>query len=218
MLTLPSTLPRPTEGWRSKALSPMQSALLCRAFEFAMSVHGDQVRKGHGVPFISHPMAVSALVIEAGGDPEEAAAALLHDTLEDTTTTPQALEELFGSRVAGIVLACTDNLQPCPPGWRDRKARFILCIRGVDPSARLVIAADKLHNARDVVRSQRELGDGAFKPFWGGKDGTVWYYRAALTALEASGDERPGLRSLLDDLRREVVEMERLASLKGATP
>ena len=191
----------------------MESALLCRAFEFALSVHGGQVRKGHGVPFVSHLMAVSALVLEHGGDAEEAAAALLHDTIEDTETTPEALEELFGPRVAAIVLACTDNLQPCPPGWRDRKARFILCIRHMDASARLVVAADKLHNARDVVGALRERGDDAFKPFWGGKEGTVWYYRAALTALERSEDDRPGLRSLLDDLRREVEEMERLAGL-----
>lgn len=198
---------------RAVGLSPMDSALLSRAFEFAVRVHGGQVRKGERVPFISHPMAVAALVMERGGDPEETAAALLHDTLEDTPTTVDELDDLFGPRVAAIVLACTDNLQPCPPGWRDRKSRFILCLRGMDPSARLVVASDKLHNSRDVVRSQRALGDAAFKPFWGGKEGTVWYYRAALTALEAAADDRPGYRSLLEDLKREVEAMEALAAL-----
>lgn len=194
----------------------MDPDLLRRAFEFALAAHGDQIRKGLRVPFVAHLMGVCALVMEHGGDAETSAAALLHDTLEDTPTTAGDLEGAFGARVAAIVVACTDNLQPCPPVWRARKERFILCIRETDPASRLVIAADKLHNARDVVRSQRELGDAAFRPFQGGKEGTVWYYGAALAQLEASTDDRPGFRSLLDDLRREVREMERLAGLTMA--
>lgn len=194
----------------------MDPALIRRAFEFALAAHGDQIRKGLPVPFISHLMGVASLVMEHGGDPEESAAALLHDTLEDTPTTAADLEIEFGPRIAGIVVACTDNLQPCPPAWRARKERFILCIRETDASSRLVIAADKLHNARDVVRSQRELGDAAFRPFQGRKEGTVWYYRAALSALEHADDDRAGFRALLGDLRREVEEMERLAKLTVA--
>ena len=194
----------------------MDPALLRRAFEFALTAHGDQVRKGLRVPFVSHLMAVSALVMEHGGDAESAAAALLHDTLEDTPTTAEELRDAFGERIAAIVAACTDNLQPCPPAWRARKERFILCIRDTDAASRLVIAADKLHNAHDVVRSQRDHGDAAFRPFQGGKEGTVWYYRAALAALESANDDRPGFRTLLDDLGREVDEMERLAELTVA--
>ncbi len=193
----------------------MDPSLLRRAFAFASTAHDGQVRKGLPVPFVSHLMAVSALVMEHGGDPETAAAALLHDTLEDTRTTTEELQQEFGARVAAIVLACTDNLQPCPPVWRDRKQRFILCIRETEPAARLVIAADKLHNARDVVRTQRALGDDAFRPFQGRKDGTLWYYRAALESLESSDDDREGFRSLLGDLRREVETMQALAD---ATP
>ena len=189
----------------------MDPDLLRRAFAFALDAHGDQVRKGLRVPFVSHLLGVCALVMEHGGDASASAAALLHDTLEDTETTVETLREKFGERVAALVVACTDNLQPCPPDWRERKERFILCIRAVDPDARLIIAADKLHNARDVVRSQREHGDDAFRPFWGRKEGTVWYYGAALAALQAADDDRSGFRSLLDDLRREVREMERLA-------
>lgn len=193
----------------------MDPTLLRRAFEFALAAHGDQVRKGLRVPFVSHLMGVAALVMEHGGDAETSAAALLHDTLEDTPTTRDDLVEEFGERVAHIVVQCTDNLQPCPVGWHDRKRRFILCIRDTDPDSRLVVAADKLHNARDVVRSQRALGDAAFRPFQGAKDGTLWYYRAALEALQAATDEREGFRSLLGDLRREVEEMERLASVRA---
>lgn len=193
----------------------MDLPLIRHAFEFALDAHGDQVRKGVPVPFISHLMAVSSLVLEYGGDTEEGAAALLHDTLEDTKTTVEDLRRQFGDRVAEIVLACTDTLQPCPPTWRGRKERFILCIGNMDPSALLVTAADKLHNSRDVVRTQRAMGDQAFWVFQGEKEGTVWYYGAALAALEAAKIDRPGYFALVDDLRREVAEMR---SMAGAEP
>lgn len=189
----------------------MDSALLCRAFDFACAAHGDQVRKGHPVPFIAHPMAVSSLVLEYGGDTETAAAALLHDTIEDTPTTAESLREAFGERVAAIVVACTDNLPPCPPEWRARKERFLRDVRQADSAVHLVFAADKLHNARDVVREQREIGDAAFRIFVGRKDGTLWYYRAALNVLDETAGDDPGLRALLGDLRREVETMESLA-------
>ncbi len=191
----------------------MNPDLLCRAFDFACTAHGDQIRKGHPVPFIAHPMAVSALVLEYGGDKETAAAALLHDTLEDTPTTADDLQAAFGPRVAAIVVACTDNLPPCPTDWRERKERFLRGVRFADPAVHLVFAADKLHNARDVVREQREIGDAAFRIFQGRKDGTLWYYRASLAVLEEAGDDHSGLRSLLGDLRREVETMELLAGV-----
>ncbi|RYG26003.1 bifunctional (p)ppGpp synthetase/guanosine-3',5'-bis(diphosphate) 3'-pyrophosphohydrolase [bacterium] len=191
----------------------MDLTLLRRAFEFALTAHGGQLRKGAPVPIISHLMAVSGLVLEFGGTAEEGAAALLHDCVEDTSATLDDLRKEFGEEVARIVMECTDSLAPCPPVWQDRKERFIRCIPTLSASARLVIAADKLHNARDVVRSQRERGDDAFRIFHGRKEGTVWYYRAALESLEAAEDPSWGLRALLDDLRREVEEMRRLADL-----
>lgn len=191
----------------------MSSDLLCRAFDFACAAHGQQIRKGHPVPFIAHPMAVSSLVLEYGGDWETAAAAMLHDTLEDTATTADEIAEAFGPRVAAIVVSCTDNLPPCPPEWRARKERFLRDVRHAGPDAHLVFAADKLHNAHDVVREQREIGDAAFRIFQGRKEGTLWYYRASLTAMEESDDDRPGFRTLLEELRREVETMERLAGV-----
>lgn len=191
----------------------MDLSLLRRAFEFALAAHGGQLRKGAPVPIISHLMAVSALVLEFGGTAEEGAAALLHDTLEDTSATVEDLRREFGEEVAQIVVECTDSLYPCPPIWRDRKERFINCVPNLSDSARLVIAADKLHNARDVVRAQREKGDASFLIFHGRKEGTVWYYGAALQSLELAGEPSWGLRALLDDLRLVVEEMRRLAGL-----
>ena len=189
----------------------MDLPLLQRAFDFALAAHGNQVRKGRPVPFIAHLMAVCALVLEHGGDETAAAAALLHDTLEDTSTTITDLEMAFGTEITGIVVACSDSLQPCPPLWKDRKQRYIGCIPAMSGPALLVTAADKLHNARDVVRSQREIGDATFRVFEGKKEGTLWYYATALECLENAKNAPYGLPTLLADLRREVEEMQRLA-------
>jgi len=192
----------------------MESALFCRAFEFALAVHGGQVRKGIPVPFISHLMAVSSLVLEHGGTAVEGAAALLHDCLEDTSTSAAALADAFGEEVAAIVVACSDNLGRVPMPWHDRKAKFLASIETMTASALLVTAADKLHNARDVVKMQRKRGDAAFLAFEGRKEGTLWYYSEALKALELAAPCCPGLRALVGDLRREVAEMYQLAGLE----
>ncbi len=191
----------------------MESALLCRAFEFALAIHGDQVRKGIPVPFISHLMAVSALVLEHGGTATEGAAALLHDSLEDTSTSRAILADAFGEEIAAIVAACSDNLGRAPISWRDRKEKFLSSIASMNASALLVTAADKLHNARDVVKMQRKRGDAAFLAFEGQKGGTLWYYGEALKALEGTAPCCPGLRALVGDLRREVAEMFQLAGV-----
>lgn len=191
----------------------MESALLCRAFEFALAVHGNQVRKGIAVPFISHLMAVSALVLEHGGTAVEGAAALLHDSLEDTSTSLAVLTDAFGEEIASIVAACSDNLGHAPLSWRDRKGKFLASIASMNASALLITAADKLHNARDVVKMQRKRGDAAFLAFEGQKEGTLWYYGEALKALERTAPCCPGLRSLVGDLRREVAEMFQLAEV-----
>jgi (p)ppGpp synthase/HD superfamily hydrolase len=198
---------------RVTGLRPMESALLCRAFEFALAVHGNQVRKGIPVPFISHLMAVSALVLEHGGTAVEGAAALLHDSLEDTSTSVSVLEDAFGEEITTIVVACSDNLCQDPLCWRDRKGTFLASIESMSASALLVTTADKLHNARDVVKMQRKRGDATFIAFEGQKDGTLWYYGEALKALEGAAPGFPGLRALVGDLRREVAEMFQLAGV-----
>ena len=85
----------------------MVSARLVSAFTLAVQVHGDHVRKGTGVPYLTHLMAVSSLVAEYGGDEDLMIAALLHDTLEDRPdriTLPQIIAR-FGSRVGHVVHA-----------------------------------------------------------------------------------------------------------------
>ncbi|MBN1662411.1 MAG: HD domain-containing protein [Deltaproteobacteria bacterium] len=103
------------------------------ALVFATEIHGDDHRKGTTIPYISHLLSVCAIVLEDGGDEEEAIAALLHDTLEDhpEKVTKAILAERFGPRVVEIIELCTDTPPdykggPKPP-WHERKTAYGTC-------------------------------------------------------------------------------------------
>jgi (p)ppGpp synthase/HD superfamily hydrolase len=177
------------------------------ALLYTADLHRNQVRKGSGVPYVAHLLAVSALVLEAGGDEDTAIAALLHDAVEDQGGPPtrEAIRVRFGERVAAIVDGCSDTDETPKPPWQARKEAYIAHIAHAAPEVRLVSAADKLHNARTVLSDYRQQGDALWQVFKGGKAGTLWYYRAMVTALRAAGPN-----PLVDDLDRVVSELEQL--------
>jgi len=182
------------------------------ALDYAARLHGGQQRKGTAVPYVSHLMAVASLVLEHGGDEDEAIAALLHDAVEDQggRETAADIDARFGRRVAEIVAGCTDaDTQPKPP-WRPRKEAHLARLRDSSPSVRLVVTADKLHNARSITLEYRASGEALWSRFSGGREGTLWYYRAAVEALTAAGPERGS--ALLRELARVVEELERLTA------
>ncbi len=154
-------------------------------------------------------MAVAAIVLEYGGDEDEAVAALLHDAVEDQGGKP-TLEEIrrrFGDRVAEIVVGCSDADETPKPPWRGRKEAHLARLRKASDSVRLVVAADKLHNARCLLRDYRLRGNEVWEHFHGGREGTLWYFRAAVEALWRD-DSSP----LLEELNRAVAETERFSS------
>lgn len=177
--------------------------------------HFDQARKGSGTPFLAHLLTVSALVLEHGGDEDEAIAALLHDLAEDQGGL-EALGRIraeFGDRVAEIVAANSDTFDAEKPDWLVRKQGYVAAIGHKSRSARLVSMADKLHNASSMVQGYEEVGESYWGVFRGTKEQIGWYYRALLHAFEASapdpGDARAsGYLSLLGKLRRAVVDLE----------
>src|SRR5215204_2408511 len=96
--------------------------------------------------------------------------------------------------------ARTLNELPKPP-WRERKEAFVERLRTEPYSVRLVVAADKLHNVRDVLRNFRIHGDDLWLQFKGGRDGTIWYYRAVVGALsEAATPEEQQLNALIEEI------------------
>ena len=182
-------------------------ARLSDATAFALQIHAAQTRKGSDIPYISHLLGVASLVLEHGGDEEQAMAGLLHDAVEDQGVHQLAgIRERFGSRVADIVEGCTDaDTLPKPP-WQARKEAYIAHLEHAAPDVRLVSCADKLHNARAIVTDLRSHGLAVYDRFKGGRDGTLWYYR---TLSEVFTRLMP--RALAAELAEAVQEMERLS-------
>lgn len=177
------------------------------ALTYAVSLHARQRRKGSGVPYIAHLLAVAGIVLDHGGDEAAAIAALLHDAVEDQGGAPTRAEiaRRFGEPIALIVDGCTDaEVIPKPP-WRARKEQYIAHLGRASAAVLLVSAADKLHNARSILADYRQLGEALWSRFTGGRAGTLWYYRALITAYRAHGSS-----PLVDELDRVVSEIERL--------
>ena len=183
------------------------------AVTWACELHRAQVRKGTRVPYVAHLLGVAAIALENGADEDEAIAAVLHDAVEDQGGQPTANEiaARFGERVRDIVLGCTDaDVIPKPP-WRERKEKYVAHLLQAPESVRLVSASDKLHNARSILLDYRTSGEALWSRFSGGREGTLWYYRALVTAFETRGSS-----PLIAELDRTVTEIERL-SLKAPT-
>ena len=151
-----------------------------RAFAFAAEKHARQARKASNTPYIAHLMGVASLVLEFGGDEDLAIAALLHDVVEDCGGAPTLKEvrRRFGSRVAKVVAGCTDSDTYPKPPWRERKEAYLRHLKSADADTRLVSAADKLNNVRSILADYREVGEAIWARFNGGREGTLWYYRA----------------------------------------
>lgn len=181
------------------------------AFLFAAEKHATQTRKRTSVPYISHLMSVAGLVLEAGGDEDQAIAALLHDVVEDCGGKPilQEVADRFGQRVATIVDGCTDAYTIPKPPWKQRKLDYLELLRKADDDIRLVSAADKLHNVRTILTDHRAEDESVWARFNGGREGTLWYYRAVLDILLEGRSNR-----LIGELERAVTELENLPSTK----
>ena len=179
------------------------------ALVYAAGLHRDQVRKGSRVPYVTHLLAVAAIVGENGGTEDEVIAALLHDAPEDHGGVPR-LDEIrarFGDAVADVVAGCTDTYEDPKPPWRRRKEDYLAHLSEASAPVRLVSAADKLHNARSVLADYRAVGEDLWDRFNGGRDGTLWYYRAVTDALA-----RAGGGPVVEELDRVVNDLERLAN------
>ena len=189
----------------------MLSERFNEALVYAARLHAKQTRKASGVPYIAHLLGVASIALEYGANEEQAIAALLHDAIEDQGGPPtrEEIRRRFGSEVAAIVEGCTDTDKTPKPPWRERKEAYIARIPRAEPSVLLVCAADKLHNVRSIIKDYRQLGESVWQRFIGGKDGSLWYYRSLVEALQAAGST-----PLVEELDRAVSKLEQLT---GAT-
>ena len=182
------------------------------ALVYAARLHRDQTRKGSGTPYVNHLLAVAAIVGENGGSEDEVVAALLHDAPEDHggRARLEEIRERFGDEVAEIVAGCTDTYEDPKPAWRPRKEAYVAHVRTAPASVRLVSAADKLHNARSILADLRASGDALWNRFTGGKEGTLWYYRALVDAYAIVGTN-----AVVEELGRVVRKIESLSGGRG---
>lgn len=170
----------------------------------ARRLHADQRRKGTDIPYLAHLLGVTALVLEDGGDEDEAVAALLHDAVEDQggAATLARIRERFGDRVAAIVEACSDTDEVPKPPWRARKEAHLAHLRHPDlPDGALRVSlADKLHNARAILADVRAGGDAVFARFNAPRDEQAWYYGTLATtfAERTSSPMAAELRRVVD--------------------
>jgi (p)ppGpp synthase/HD superfamily hydrolase len=190
-----------------------------QAVEYASVIHATQIRKGTNIAYISHLLGVSSLVLEAGGDEDEAIAGLLHDAVEDCGGLPRLADvrARFGDRVADIVLACSDSTDEDwkrNTGYWDRKRRYLDHLEVTeDDRAILVSIADKAHNARALVTDLHQQGTAVLGKFNGTPAEIVEYYNECLRIACA----RSIPEAVVDPLRTAVAEIERLVG-PGQSP
>jgi len=181
------------------------------ALRYAAELHQFQRRKGKGQPYVGHLLGVAAIVIQHGGGEDQVIAALLHDAVEDQGGLPRLdeIREKFGEQVARIVDGCTDSYEARGEkrAWAERKRAYIERVAKENADVRLVSAADKLANAREILADYRVEGDEVFKRFQGRKDGTLGYYRQLVDVFRKAGTS-----ALVEELERVVSELEKLAS------
>lgn len=185
------------------------------ALVYASVVHGGQIRKATGIPYIAHLLGVVSIAFEYGADENEAIGALLHDAAEDAGGAARIndIRVRFGEKVATIVEGCTDTLETPKPPWRERKEKYLAHLKETDASTRLVSAADKLFNTRSILRELRQCGDAVWARFSGGKKDRLWYYRALVIAFRQHGDHS----DLIDELDRVVNAIEKLVAVSDAS-
>lgn len=192
---------------------------LGRAAAFAADAHSSQTRKRAEsdprprIPYVSHLLGVSGLVIEDGGDTDEAIAGLLHDYLEDIAGADGAsLDEAFGPRVRQLVEACTGPKSEHEPEFRKRKRTYLdHLIAQADAGAVRVSLADKVHNARSTVNDLEADGSAVWDRFNAGSEDQLWWYDGLADAYAVHAEAGRADRARAAELRRLVERMHAFA-------
>ncbi len=169
-----------------------------RAVAFAVMMHSGQMRKGKEKPYILHPLEVAAIAGACTDDPEVLAAAVLHDTVEDTPATKEMIEALFGKRVAELVASESEDKmedQPAESTWKIRKQRTIDHLAGMSREAKLICLGDKLANIREMAADYKYEGDGLWARF-NQKDPRLhgWYYKEVMDVLKEAFPDSPAIQ------------------------
>lgn len=163
-----------------------------KAYRYASEAHKGQYRKGTTIPYFTHIITTVNYCMELTDDIEILQAAILHDTVEDTSVTLEDLRRDFGERVARIVEADTEDKlrdRPADETWEIRKQTTILYLKDRPSDAKMVILADKTANAESLFKEWQQLGDVVWHKFnMKDKKKQEWYFRAIADCLTEFSD------------------------------
>lgn len=183
-----------------------------RALQYAIQIHMSDTRKGTQIPYLSHLLQVSGLVLEFGGTEDEAIGGLLHDAAEDAGGEPilAHIRAEFGESVEKIVRENSDSItesktEKAP--WRERKEHYLAGMAQKCSSALLVSACDKIHNVRALNHDSRTLGEAHWSRFNAPKPDLLWYYQSLAEEFEKRINDDPRLNSPVKLLRQEVASL-----------
>lgn len=164
--------------------NPLETTFFDKAVKFAVEAHQGTERRGKGYPYIIHPMEAASIVSTITNDQELLAAAILHDTVEDTEVTFEQISEQFGNRVAELVQHETAPSDESLT-WREKKTAQLNQLANAPFDSKVVALGDKLSNMRGIAWDYRKVGDEVWKLFHApnGKTDVEWYYRSLAEAL-----------------------------------
>ncbi|WP_163971792.1 HD domain-containing protein [Oceanobacillus halotolerans] len=146
-----------------------------KAKKFATKAHEGQTRKNSTVPYITHPIRVAERLERAGFDEALVCAGYLHDVVEDTPYTSEYIRRQFGSHIAGLVAAHTEDKSKT---WKERKQHTIDTVKDANKDIKALIVADKLDNLLSLENSLQEEGATIWKQFNAGYNDQKWYHTA----------------------------------------
>lgn len=179
---------------------------ILKAIEFATKVHWGQKRKGKEMSYISHPLSVGLLLASAGAEEDVIIAGILHDTIEDTETTYEEIEKLFGKKVADLVNDVTEKDKSLP--WKERKEIALEELKVVGGESVLLKTADVLQNMDEQIADYKVLGDKMFERFNAGKKDQLEKYIKLVEVIRRRKFEN----LLLPPLEKRLLEIQSLWS------
>lgn len=156
--------------------------MIDRAAKFAEQAHRGAHRKGTRIPYIVHPLETALIASMLTNDEEILAAALLHDTIEDTDVTYEDLKQEFGTRVADLVAAESEDKSKT---WIERKGHTLEHLKTASQAEKILTMADKLSNIRSMARDYLLVGEELWQRFnMKDREKRAWYYTSMIDLLK----------------------------------
>ena len=162
-------------------MNTTERTILQKAFDFATEKHSNQLRKASKFPYMLHIYDVAHILYKNHADETTILAGILHDTLEDTYTTPSEIETLFGKEVLEIVMEETENKSL---SYKERKQERIDSLKHGNIQSKMVKCADMLSNLSDIKTDLSLMGDHVWAKFNAPKQDIEWYYSSMIESMQ----------------------------------